>query len=313
MLVGIALAVAAAIGTNLGFLEKHRGAVAAPAVDMRHPLRSAIDLFKSRWFLIGWGIALVAWLLHVAALSLAPLTVVQAVIAGGLVFLAVLAERWFGFHLGRRQWAGIAVTAAALAILGVTQKHTEVPHSRYSLAALIAFECAVLLLGTVLVAWAVIHTHSERREGIVLGWAAGGMFGVSDVAIKYLSAPVTHDPLALVSPWTGAALVAMVIAFYASARGLQLGDGVEVITMTSVAANLAAIVGGVLVFHDPLGSGALMILGRIVAFIAVVLGAALMPAPMRAREPGAAPKRRPERRRQGAAFADSPAGGGLSS
>ena len=36
------------------------------------------------------------------------------------------------------------------------------------------------------------------------------------------------------------ALIAGVITFYASARSLQLGQGVEVIALTSVAANLAA-------------------------------------------------------------------------
>ena len=88
--------------------------------------------------------------------------------------------------------------------------------------------------------------------------------------------------LKLISPWTGAALVASVGAFYASARGLQLGPGVEVIALTSVAANLIAIVGGILVFRDPVGTGALEITGRMLAFCLVVVGAALIPAPVRA-------------------------------
>jgi hypothetical protein len=49
-----------------------------------------------------------AFALHVAALALAPISIGQAVLAGGLVFLAVLAERFFGFELGRRQRIGIA-------------------------------------------------------------------------------------------------------------------------------------------------------------------------------------------------------------
>ena len=44
-----------------------------------------------------------------------------------------------------------------------------------------------------------------------------------------------------------------VVSFYASARSLQLGNGVEVTALTSVAANLAAIIGGILVFHEPIG------------------------------------------------------------
>jgi len=77
-------------------------------------------------------------------------------------------------------------------------------------------------------------------------------------------------------------LAASVIAFYTSARGLQIGPAVEVIALTSIAANLTAIIGGILVFREPVGSGAVAIAGRMVAFCLVVAGAALMPAPVRA-------------------------------
>ncbi len=97
--------------------------------------------------------------------------------------------------------------------------------------------------------------------------------------------------LELVSPWLVAAMAASVIAFYASAGGLQLGPGVQVIALTSVAANLTAIIGGILVFRDPVGAGAVEITARMAAFCLVIVGAALMPAPMRAtREPTAATK-----------------------
>src|SRR5918998_1088412 len=109
--IGILLALLCALITNLGFLLKHRGACAAPDVDFRRPIRSAIGLWKSRWFAIGMLVAAGAFALHVAALALAPLSLVQAVISGGLVFLTVLADRWFGFTVGRRQWVGVGLTA----------------------------------------------------------------------------------------------------------------------------------------------------------------------------------------------------------
>jgi hypothetical protein len=80
--VGLVCALLSALGTNLAFLFKHRGAVEAPDVVMRHPLRSAIDLFRSKWWSIGWGVAAVAFALHVAALGLAPISIGQAVLAG---------------------------------------------------------------------------------------------------------------------------------------------------------------------------------------------------------------------------------------
>jgi drug/metabolite transporter (DMT)-like permease len=282
VIIGLALALASALATNVAFLLKHRGAVLAPPVRAAHPLRSAAGLFSSKWFAIGWGVAVGAWALHVGALALAQLSSVQAVLSGGLVFLAVLAERYFGFHLGRRQWIGVIVTTVGLAVIALTGGSQAGETGQYALAALITVECAVFAVGLALT---VISTHRripQATEGLLLGAAAGALFGVSDIAIKYLTHAVEGGVLELVSPWTFAALAASVIAFYTSARGLQIGPAVEVIALTSIAANLTAIIGGILVFREPVGSGAVAIAGRMVAFCLVVAGAALMPAPVRA-------------------------------
>ena len=282
MIAGLALALACAVATSVAFLLKHRGAVLAPEVEIRRPLQSAAGLFRSRWFVIGWVMALGAWGLHVAALALAPLSIVQAVLSGGLVLLAVIAERFFGFRLGRRQWAGVVVTAVGLAIIGLTSGSDVAEPRHYAVAALIAVECGFLVGG---IAIAAASTHRRvplAAQGLLLGVAAGALFGVSDIAIKFLVDDVASGVLELISPWTVAALIASVVAFYASARGLQIGPGVEVIALTSVAANVTAIFGGILVFRDPVGSGALEIVGRMLAFCLVIAGAALIPAPVRA-------------------------------
>ena len=80
-------------------------------------------LFRSKWFTIGMLVALGAWVLHVAALAMAPLSLVQAVISGGLVFLTVIAERFFGCKVGTRQWIGVGLTALGLVLLAVTLPH----------------------------------------------------------------------------------------------------------------------------------------------------------------------------------------------
>jgi hypothetical protein len=285
VIAGLSLALACAVATNVAFLFKQRGAVLAPPVGVRHPLRSAAGLFGSRWFTVGWIVAVGAWGLHVGALALAPLSIVQAVLAGGLVFLAVIAERYFGFQLGRRQWIGLLITAVGLAVIGLTSGRQAGDAPGYALAALIVVECAILGLATGLAAFSNRLGLSPAGQGILLGAAAGALFGVSDIAIKYLTDAVEGGVLELLSPWSFAALAASVIAFYASARGLQLGPGLEVIAFTSVAANLTAIVGGILVFRDPIGSGAVAITGRLLAFALVIAGAALMPAPTRAARP----------------------------
>ncbi len=270
-----------ALATNVGFLLKHRGACAAPAVSLRHPLRSAAGLFRSKWFTLGMLVALIAWTFHVAALALAPLSLVQAVISGGLVFLTVMAERFFGFTVGTRQWAGVGLTALGLVLLAITLPHHGGAHSNYSLAAMIAFESALLVLGTILVLSPRLGSH--EHHGVMLGTAAGILFGVSDVAIKALTGAVGDFGVAgLLSPWLLTCVLASVIAFYACAGGLQKGEAVPVITLTSAAANVTAISGGILVFGDPLASDPVGLVLQSFAFVLVVVAAALTPAPLRA-------------------------------
>ncbi len=282
MIIGLALALASALATNFAFLLKQRGAVLAPLVQVSHPLRSAAGLFRSRWFAVGWVAAVGAWGLHVGALSRAPLSVVQAVLAAGLVFLAVLAERFFGFALGRRQWIGMIITTVGLAIIALTVGPRGDAAPGYALAALISVECAVFALATGLAVISNYQGTLRARQGLFLGAASGALFGVSDIALKFLTHAVHGGVLELISPWTFAALAASVVAFYASARGLQIGPGVEVIALTAVTANLTAIIGGILVFRDPIGTGPVAITGRMIAFGLVVAGAALIPAPLRA-------------------------------
>ena len=280
---GLICALLSALGTNLAFLFKHRGAVAAPDVDMRHPLRSAIDLFRSKWWSIGWAVAAVAFALHVAALTLAPISIGQAVLAGGLVFLAVLAERFFGFDLGRRQWTGIGLVAVSLALLTLTGGGGGEANSGYSLAGMIVFEGIAVGVGLIVVLTHLIERIPFQR-GVLLGIAAGLGFGISDVAIKALSGDLDSGPVGLLSPWSVVIVTAAVFSFYASARSLQIGDGVAVIAVTSVAANLTTILAGLAVFGDQLGTDALVIGVRLVAFALILVGAALIPAPVRAGE-----------------------------
>ena len=277
---GITLALACAFATQLGFLYKHRGACEAPRVDVAHPLRTAKSLFKSRWFALGWGVAVFAWVLHVGAMAVAPLSVVQAVLSTGVVMLAVLADRGFGFRVARRQWVGVGLTALGLVLLVVTLPSAPGSHSSFSVPAMIAFEAGMLAVGFLLISGKKLGAP-DHHHGVLLGAAAGILFGVSDVAIKALTG-LDGLMAVLVSPWLAVTIIASIVAFYASARGLQDGEAVPVIAATSTAANVSCIAGGILVFGDPMPGDALGIVVQFAAFTLVVVAAMLVPPPVRA-------------------------------
>lgn len=277
---GILFALLCAIGSNLAFFFKHRGACAAPCVDIRHPLRTAAALWRSKWFAIGMAVGGGAWLLHVAAISMAPLSLVQAVLAGGVALIAVMADRLFGMEVGTRQWWGLGLTAVGLVLLAVTMPGSDGSHSSFSLAPMVAFEAALLGIGALLIFGPRAAGAKAEHHGVALAAASGILFGVCNVSVKALSGLVEHHGvLAVVSPWTVVALVGSVAAFYASARSLQDGGAVEVIAITGTTMSVVCISGGILVFGDPMPGTALGIAVQAVAFLLVIIASALTPAP----------------------------------
>jgi hypothetical protein len=280
---GILAALACAFVANLGFFYKYRGANAVAPVSARHPLRSAGALYSSGWFALGMVIATASWGLHVAALALAPMSVIQVSLAAGMVFIAVMAERMFGFRVGRRQWIGLSLTAAGLVMLGLTLPAMHGPHSQFSEVAMICFETGLFGLGGLLLMGPRMGGSAEHH-GVMLGAAAGVLFGVSDTAIKALTGITGAHGFTglLLSPWLAVAVVASIVAFYASARGLQDGEAVPVIAVTGTAANIAGIAGGIVVFGDPLAAGPVGVVLQALAFVLVVVASAMMPAPVRA-------------------------------
>ncbi len=280
--VGLLLAVATALASIVGFLYKQRGAVAAPAVDFRRPVRSSIVLFRSGWYTLGILIAMGSWGLHVAALSLAPISLVQSVIAGGLVLLTVVADRAFGFSVSRREWIGVGLAAAGLAFLAATLGDTgDSARSDFEPGVIALYVSLGSLAGIAIAALARGCPH----EGVLLGAAAGLLWGASDISIKGASGSLGEGAGAvLLNPLALTILILSLVGLLVSAKSLQLGDAVPVIAVTSVTANAVTIAAGPIVFGDPLPDGLLELTARLLAFVLVIAAAALTQAPLHSDE-----------------------------
>lgn len=278
---GLVLAVATALTSIVGFLYKHRGAVESPVVDWRRPLRSSVVLFRSRWYALGVLIAMGGWGLHVGALALAPISLVQATIAGGLVLLTVVADRFFGHHVTRREWIGVALAAAGLAFLAATlDGDADSAHSSYDTGTLTAF---IAIVGVAGIAVAVLGREGPRA-GVVLGASAGLLWAASDTSIKALSGQLGDESAAAIvfSPLAAVILAASLAGLLISARSLQIGPAVSVIAVTSIAANALTIAAGPIVFSEPFPDHAPGVVARVVAFALVISAAALTPPPLEA-------------------------------
>jgi hypothetical protein len=277
ILLGLLLAAGCAVATNVANVLKHRGANAVPAVRLRHPLRSARLLFGSRWFALGMGLALCAGVLHIIALALAPMSIVQVVLAGGVVLLAGAAERLLGCTVPRRQRVGLGAAAAGLALLVLSVPRLNGADGAFAAPTLVGFEAVVAVAGCVLALGPRLPAMPAHR-GVLLGAAGGVFFGLSDVAVKAITGLVGGGSPIGAAPWLATALAGGIAAQALAVRGLQEGDAVPVIALTGVTANITNILGGILVFGDPLAHGRLAWAAQSLAFALVIIGSALVPA-----------------------------------
>jgi hypothetical protein len=273
---GIGLALLAALMANLASLLKHRGCQHVAPVQIRRPLQSARGLAASRWFTAGWTLAAAAWMVHVAALSMAPISLVQAVLAGGAVTLAVMSQRLFGDPVERRQWLALLLGGSGLALLATTVPDFDGSHSTFALGSILGFEGGLVLMAAAL---ALGHRHERlaARRGLLLAALAGILFALAGIAIKGLTgAPGITAPV--VAPWLAIVIVCGALAQYTAVSALQRGGAVETIGLMGLVANAIQIAGGVLVFGDPLASDPLGAALQLSAFAMVGLSALLLPA-----------------------------------
>jgi hypothetical protein len=219
-------------------------------------VRSLRLLFGNRTWLVGFVVGLAGWVFYVAALALAPLSLVQATSAGGIGILAALAHR----RGHAAQWPAVYVAVAGLGLLAVSLVGGAPKSTTVSLGALIAWLSASAILAALL---------GVRGSGAGLGLAAGALYAAGDVGTK---AAVHGGAWLLVVP---VVLAAHGAAFVALQIGFQRGTPLATAGTSTLLTNALPIAAGVALFHEHLPGGALGVL-RVIAFASVVVAAAML-------------------------------------
>lgn len=271
---GAALAVLAAVLLNGSYVLQHLGSATAPVVRARRPLRTLVSLLRSRLWALGAVAGVAGWALHLAALRQAPISVVQAFVAGGLALAAPMLALGLRRRLVSAEVRAVALMVASLVALSLGL-HVAAGQHTFAAWALAAW------IGGQAVAAAALAT----RPGPLAKAAAGGLlYGAADLAFKALTGLAGLGAVVR-SPWLLAALLATAGAFFAFQRGLQSDRPLAVIALMTAATNISSIAGGLVVFGDPLGTTPALRLLHGIAFVLVVVAAwRLAPAHVRLAE-----------------------------
>lgn len=283
--IGILLAMAAAVALNGSYLIQHAGSASAIAVDVRRPLATLGSLLRSPLWTVGAVIGFSGWALHIGAMREAPLSLVQAFVAGGLALTAPMAALGLRRRPGRDEARALAAMVVALVLLALGLRGTR-PHEHFSAVALAAWIAGLAAIAAVLAAGGrrgraapAVERFSGRRAE-ALGLAGGLLYGAADLALK--AATGLHAAALAASPWPWIALAATVGAFFAFQRALQGDRPVAVIALMTAATNVGSILGAFVVLGEPLGRTPLLASLHALAFV-LVIAAAWRLAPAQAR------------------------------
>ncbi len=268
LVLGLLLALGSSAAINWGYLAQHDAAGTLPPLTLRHPIRSLVALFTNlRWF-VGFVAGIGGWVLYVAALALAPLSLVQAAAAGGIGLLALLVDRRPGGRVQSREWRAVWVSIGGLLLLALSLVGGSTAGHLPAVAALAGW----IVVSLVVAGLAAGPGASLLAGGAGLGVAAGTLYAAGDVGTK--AAVHGHGFLLLIP----VVLACHGLAFVALQLGFQRGGALATAGVATLLTNALPIGAGIVLFHEALPGGIYGVV-RVAAFAAVVIGAALLARP----------------------------------
>jgi hypothetical protein len=261
---------------NWAYTKEHDAVAALPPLSLRRPFRSLRMLLGNHGWLLGFATETVGWLVYVAALRVAPLSLVQAVSASGIAVLALFSVRGHIGALTVRERLAVGIALLGLVLLALSLVGAK-PTSHTPHVAAVLFWLAASAGGAV----ALIVVRIRLTRAAALGLATGLLFADGDISAKLL----TYGGIWLL------AILALVACYAAGTSVLQAafqhGSALTAAGIATLVTNAVPIAAGFVLFREALPPGARGVL-QVAAFASIVASAALLgrPATTRSDTPG---------------------------
>jgi drug/metabolite transporter (DMT)-like permease len=265
----LALGIICAIGAS----ALYNTSIALQALEARevgheHALRVSLigRLVRNPRWLIATMIGLLGWPLEIAALLMAPLTVVQPCLASGLVLLLVLGVTRLGETPGRREYGAVAAIVA-----GVAGIAWAAPERTTSNAGAVPIAIALFLITIPVVAPYLMRGRPDAA-GMMAVVAAGFGYAWTAIASKLLTDELSAGSLFVAAIWLATAAASEGVALLSEMSALGRRPATQVAPVMFAVQVIVPVILAPLIFEeswsDTPGGGA----GLVVAILFVLSG-----------------------------------------
>ena len=273
-LLGAAVAAGSALLYDAGYILEKQALTDLPPVSL-NPASLVRTAMASRRWLVGFGAMIVALALQVGALTLAPVSVVQPILAGGLIALAAAGGSVLGEKLDRAHVTALVLVLGAVVVVAVSagaggNVAREIDGARLA------------VLSVVVVAVTVAVRLADRSGLMGLAVSSGLLYGLGAVAEKAVATKLVSQGLvsgawsALATPYPWLFLAATLAGMVMFQAGLQAHPASLMASLCNVTSTVCALVGASLIFDEALLPRGWHLGLRVTGFAAVLAAVALL-------------------------------------
>jgi len=279
LIFGVLMAAVAAFCMNYGIFLSKREVDQLPMLGAHGTLKTIKAFVTSRPWLKAQGLQLLAGLLHVVAIGLAPLSIVEPIGAAGICFLVILSVIYLGERAQLSDWLGIAVILAGIVLLGITLVR---PSEAFSYRPIVTWFFIIVLGALAIRSFYIAFSRKGKDTSGFAGIGLGVLIGLNAVLIKLAWNDIGNlwHLYHLGSLWRSSYAV---LAFVGSLSAqvffqvtLQRGRALVIVPLVTGLSNMIPIMVGVLALKDPFPTQGKMIMLRLLAFLFIIGGAVLL-------------------------------------
>ena len=256
---GIPLALLATTAYNVGLILEKRALGQMPSLDIRRLPQVIVALLTSRAWLAGFALMLTGLACQTIVLTFEPVSVVQPVLASGIVLVLVLSRLVLRERLrGAETWCVVAIVVCVI-LLALSATSAEASHDA-SPGSMVAVMIPSVLVGLMVAAGSLrARDRGAAVTGVWAGLGTGLLYGVAALTIKALSGIlVRHQPAAGIaisvvsSPYLYALAGCLAVAMLLFQVALQAGRASIVVPVSGITGSVYFIITGTWLFHEHL-------------------------------------------------------------